>query len=86
MYICDNPDCDNAVLVYGNRWCPACHNDYGLKQDQLMKMTKHFLDCKYEGAGSFVYSFRLEQEVKRKIIREVSQIKCCGCGFSLDYS
>lgn len=26
MYKCENPYCDNNVQVYGNKWCPVCHD------------------------------------------------------------
>ncbi len=27
MYKCENPDCENDVQVYGNKWCPECHHN-----------------------------------------------------------
>ncbi len=55
------------------------------KQKQLLAMSKHALSCKYEGAGGWTYSNRLEYELQTKKIRVVPTIKCCGCGYSLDY-
>lgn len=48
-------------------------------------MSKHALTCKYEGAGGVLRSVRLEQNMRTKAIREIPQIKCAGCGYSLDY-
>lgn len=58
-------------------------NDFN--QQQLLRMNKHAMTCKYEGAGGFTFSNRLEQEVRSKRVRKILQIKCIGCGYSLDY-
>lgn len=52
----------------------------------VLQMSKHAANCKYVGAGGMVPSFRIEQETKSKSIRYVKQLKCAGCGYSVDYN
>jgi len=52
------------------------------RQEQRMKI--HFHNCATHHSSKFVDSFRLVQQVKNKSLRKVHQIKCTGCGYSLD--
>jgi hypothetical protein len=47
-------------------------------------MNEHALKCRFEGAGGITFSYRLEQNVKTREVKKVKQIKCAGCGYSLD--
>lgn len=54
------------------------------KATAQLRMAEHALHCKYNGAGGITFSKRLEQEIRSKRIHEIEQIKCCGCGYSID--
>ncbi len=55
-----------------------------LRYRQENQMKKHFSSCNTKHKSTFVNSFRLIQEVKSKKVTKVHQIKCSGCGYSLD--
>jgi len=53
---------------------------------QELRMKKHFSTCNTKHKNKFVDSFRLTQEIESKRGGKVYQIKCSGCGYSLDVS